>query len=146
MDKHATGTITEAAPRGLTDNHQPASKSRVPPDRIIRERECEQKTGTSRSTRWRLEREGGFPKRGRISPGCVGWLESEINDWIAAKFDLEAAPNDLEAAPNDLEAAPSPEIIEPRPHFNTEAAATVRPRRRRQPAPRASPIKEIRAP
>lgn len=51
-------------------------------DRIIREPECHQITGLSRSTRWRLERAGEFPRRRRISPGCSGWLASEMAAWI----------------------------------------------------------------
>src|ERR1700687_6181057 len=53
------------------------------PDRIIREPECHQITGLSRSTRWRLERTGEFPRRRRISAGCTGWLASEMAAWVA---------------------------------------------------------------
>jgi len=54
-------------------------------DEFIREPECRRITGLSRTTRWRLERAGQFPQRRPISPGCVGWLLSEIDDWIAAR-------------------------------------------------------------
>ena len=54
-------------------------------DRIIREPECHRITGLSRSTRWRLERAGLFPKRRRISPNAVGHLESEILKWIRSR-------------------------------------------------------------
>jgi prophage regulatory protein len=63
----------EAVPAGVTA------------DRIIREPECKQRTGLSRSTRWRLERVDKFPRRRRLSEGCSGWLESEIAAWIAAR-------------------------------------------------------------
>jgi prophage regulatory protein len=53
-------------------------------DSIIREPECRKITGLSRSTRWRLERDGMFPRRRRVSPGCSGWLRSEITAWVAA--------------------------------------------------------------
>ena len=33
----------------------------------------------------RLERDGKFPRRVRLGAQRVGWLESEIEDWIAAK-------------------------------------------------------------
>ena len=52
-------------------------------DRFIRERECRQLTGLSRTTRWRLERKGRFPKRRKISPNGVAWLLSEILSWQA---------------------------------------------------------------
>src|SRR5271169_5987160 len=54
-------------------------------DRIIREPECERITGLSRSTRWRLERAGDFPRRRRISAGCSGWLASELAVWVARR-------------------------------------------------------------
>ncbi len=62
------------------------------PDRIIREPECERTSGLSRSTRWRQERAGLFPKRRRISSNAVGWLESEIQEWLRTRSeDGEAA-------------------------------------------------------
>jgi prophage regulatory protein len=54
-------------------------------DAIIREPECRLRTGLSRSTRWRLERKGKFPRRRQLSPGCSGWLASEIAAWISAR-------------------------------------------------------------
>ena len=41
-------------------------------DRFVREPECRALTGLSRSTRWRLERSGEFPKRRRLSSNGVG--------------------------------------------------------------------------
>lgn len=52
-------------------------------DRILRDAEVTQRTGLSRSTRWRKERNGTFPKRRKISSHAVGWLESEIDDFIS---------------------------------------------------------------
>jgi prophage regulatory protein len=42
-------------------------------------------TGLSRSTIFRLEREGNFPKRRRLSAKAVGWVASEIHDWLASR-------------------------------------------------------------
>ncbi len=61
------------------------------PDRFVREVECKRITGLSRSTRWRLERAGVFPKRRQISANAVAWLESEIQEWLRARADLGAA-------------------------------------------------------
>ena len=52
-------------------------------DRFIREKECRELTGLSRTTRWRLERHGNFPHRRKISPNGVAWLLSEIRSWQA---------------------------------------------------------------
>lgn len=66
------------------------AKPRAPPqfaatlergDRLIREDECFFLTGLSRTTRWRLEREGKFPKRRQVSDNGVGWLLSEVLAW-----------------------------------------------------------------
>ncbi len=54
-------------------------------DRFLREREVARMTGLSRTTRWRLERRGEFPRRRQISRNAVAWLESEIREWQAEK-------------------------------------------------------------
>ena len=54
-------------------------------DRFIREPECLKMTGLSRITRWRLERKLEFPKRRQISPNCIGWLESELHEWLETR-------------------------------------------------------------
>jgi len=54
-------------------------------DRFLREAEVKSVTGLSRTTRWRLEQAGSFPKRRKISTNAVAWLESEIHDWIAER-------------------------------------------------------------
>jgi prophage regulatory protein len=54
-------------------------------DRIIREPEVREISGLSRTTRWRLEREGKFPARRKLSDNAIGWLESEIRDWVATR-------------------------------------------------------------
>jgi predicted DNA-binding transcriptional regulator AlpA len=76
-----------AAPTGVRRDVD-ASKSRAtvaPDETIVREPECKEITGLSRATRWRLERDGLFPKRRQLSPGCSGWFRSELAAWIAAR-------------------------------------------------------------
>jgi prophage regulatory protein len=46
-------------------------------------------TGLSKSTRWRLEKFGKFPKRRQLSTKSVGWLASEIEDWIETRTVIE---------------------------------------------------------
>ena len=53
--------------------------------RFVREQECRLLTGLSRSTRWRLERNGQFPRRRRIARKSIGWLEGDIRAWALAK-------------------------------------------------------------
>ncbi len=52
-------------------------------ERIILEAERKRMTGISRTTAWRMEKEGKYPKRRKVSDGLVGWLESELDEWIA---------------------------------------------------------------
>jgi prophage regulatory protein len=54
-------------------------------DRYIRRPELIQLIGTTAVSIWRWEKAGLFPKRRRIGPGSVGWLESEVNAWIASR-------------------------------------------------------------
>ncbi len=58
--------------------------------RLIRSSEVVKKVGLSRVTIWRMEREGKFPKRRRITSGAVGWLEHEIDQWIEARQTVKA--------------------------------------------------------
>ena len=53
--------------------------------RILRKPEVEEKTGLSGQTIWRKERAGQFPRRIMLGPNSVGWLEAEIDEWIAAR-------------------------------------------------------------
>ena len=54
-------------------------------DRFIREGERRSITGLSRSTWWRLERQGAVPRRRKLSENSVGWRLSEIQDWQAER-------------------------------------------------------------
>ncbi|HGJ5865661.1 AlpA family phage regulatory protein [Arsenophonus nasoniae] len=50
-------------------------------DRRIREAECKQISGLSRSRRWVLEEEGKFPKRIPMGKNSVSWLLSDVLWW-----------------------------------------------------------------
>lgn len=39
-------------------------------------------TSLSRTTIWRLELNGDFPKRIKLSERAMGWLESDIYEWV----------------------------------------------------------------
>ena len=52
-------------------------------DRFIRDAECKSITGISRTTRWRWEAEGKFPKRRKLGPTITAWVHSEIKQWMA---------------------------------------------------------------
>tara|TARA_B110000977_G_scaffold129074_1_gene164645 strand:- start:2 stop:439 length:438 start_codon:yes stop_codon:yes gene_type:complete len=52
------------------------------PDRILRAKEVKEITGLSRTTLWRLENKGDFPRRVSLGVGSVGWRYSEVKDWL----------------------------------------------------------------
>ena len=75
-------------------------------DRFLREPEQEKVTGLSRTSRWRLEREGKFPKSYSIGGGnAKGRLESEIREWMAQIVGGANNQSQNEAEAEDDEAA-----------------------------------------
>ena len=59
---------------------------------ILRSPEVCRRTGLSRVTLWRLERQGAFPPRRQLSPNAVGWLAAEIDEWIGARRTVTVSP------------------------------------------------------
>lgn len=45
------------------------------------------RTGLSRSTIYLRVSEGTFPKPIALGPRAVGWIESEIDEWIACRIE-----------------------------------------------------------
>lgn len=56
--------------------------------RILRLPDVTRATGLARSTIWRLQGEGRFPKARRLSPRAVGWVAEEIEEWISTRSQL----------------------------------------------------------
>ena len=54
-------------------------------DRFMREPEIEERSGLSRTTRWRMARRGEFPRMCQISPNAKGLLESKYLTWQAER-------------------------------------------------------------
>jgi prophage regulatory protein len=72
-------TTTGTSVTSLADG---SSRNTAEPIAILDESKVEKLTSLSRTTRWRMERRGEFPKRVRLSPGRVGWRQAEIEAWI----------------------------------------------------------------
>jgi len=53
------------------------------PQTVIRLAAVIGKTNISKSTIYRLEAEGDFPKRVRLGPNSTGWYAEEIDEWLA---------------------------------------------------------------
>lgn len=54
-------------------------------DRAVRLREVEQITGLSKSTIYRCESEGKFPKRIKLTERASAWRLSEIRAWMNSR-------------------------------------------------------------
>ena len=51
-------------------------------DYFMREPEVKRITGLSRTTRWRLERDGKFPRKRQLSENVKANVASEIKAWV----------------------------------------------------------------
>ena len=57
-----------------------------PKERILRLADVKARTGLSRSTIYLNISKGIFPRHISLGPRCVGWLESEIDNWISTRI------------------------------------------------------------
>lgn len=55
--------------------------------RIIRLKEVIDSTGLARSTIYKYISEGTFPKPVSLGDRCVGWVDSEVHDWILVRIE-----------------------------------------------------------
>lgn len=69
----------------MDNNTRPAT------DRLLRIPEVLHLTGLSRTTVWRMEKAGLFPRRVKLSTNTVAYRESAIQAFIAAREDVEGA-------------------------------------------------------
>ncbi len=73
-----------------------------PGDRLLSWRKVKDITGLSRTTTWRRQKAGDFPLAVQISPGRVGWWESELRAWTTSR-----APRSSSSLP----ALPTPAVV-----------------------------------
>ncbi len=52
---------------------------------ILRRKQVEIRTGLSRSTIYQYIKDGVFPKPVPLGPRAVGWIESDVSEWIATR-------------------------------------------------------------
>ena len=55
---------------------------------ILRRPQVQQRTGLSRSTLYQYIKDGEFPASVQLGPRAVGWLESDVSDWIPRRVKL----------------------------------------------------------
>ena len=64
--------------------------------KILRLPEVKKRTGLSRSSIYLKASQGSFPKPYKISERAVGWLQSDIDDWLSNCIKSSQARKDLE--------------------------------------------------
>ena len=55
---------------------------------ILRRKQVEARTGLARSTIYGHIKAGAFPRPIPLGPRAVGWLESDVSNWIAERVQL----------------------------------------------------------
>lgn len=58
---------------------------------VIRLPEVRSRTGLSRSTIYAMMASGMFPKSVKLGQRAVGWMESEIGDWLNSRMMIRDA-------------------------------------------------------
>ena len=81
LDRVGEGSAVAPRP-GTLGTVQAASGDRILPLKLLRFPVVKERTGLSRSTIWRLERRGEFPRHHRIAPNVVAWVEEDVIGWI----------------------------------------------------------------
>ena len=54
-------------------------------ERMLRRRSVEQMTGLSKSTLYRLIKQGNFPPPLRLTAKAVRWRRDEVNEWLSGR-------------------------------------------------------------
>ncbi len=65
-------------------------------ERVLRKPEVFNKVSLSDPTIYRLEQLGKFPGRIKLGGKAVGWLESEVDEWLQKKADAREKPSGSE--------------------------------------------------
>ena len=86
VSDHVVVAVDARRASGPTPEGVDQSLDRVLTLKLLRFPTVRERTGLSRSTIWRLERCGDFPKHRRISATVVAWVEEEVMGWIHSKI------------------------------------------------------------
>jgi prophage regulatory protein len=65
----------------------------IPNERILRLRAVLARTGLTRSMAYALVKAQDFPSPINLGARAVGWLESEVDAWIAARVESSRNPD-----------------------------------------------------
>lgn len=126
-----------------------------PPGAYLSWKQVGPRVGISRTTAWRLQKAGEFPRPYVISAGRVAYREGEVEAWKASRAHREEGgrpPADAgPARPGRAQAAAPPPVAPPRPAGAVPAepsrgSPTARPAPHRARRGRAAGPEQIRLP
>lgn len=84
------GSMTaQGGDKTMSDQNQQAPS-------ILRRKQVQARTGLARSTIYLYMKTGAFPRSVPLGPHSVGWLESDVSDWISQR--VQAARGNAERA------------------------------------------------
>lgn len=63
---------------------------------ILRLPAVKQRTGLSRSTLYLRISQGTFPRSIDLGGRAVGWVQAEVEEWIARQIELSRSPKDAQ--------------------------------------------------
>ena len=64
---------------------RPLETPRTRSIRLLRLPQVMQQTGLKKTKLYELQKNGDFPMRIQVTSNSVGWIEEEVNAWIAAR-------------------------------------------------------------
>jgi prophage regulatory protein len=59
--------------------------SSIQKQRLIRSADLAEQLGVSRTTLWRMTKDGTFPAPVQLTAGIKGWLPSSVDAWLEAR-------------------------------------------------------------
>ena len=80
------GRRPQRTTRGGATTDQPSDRKASPPTRILRLPEVQARTGLSRTTIYVWRVEGRFPQAVLLGARAMGWIESEIEEWLRERI------------------------------------------------------------
>ena len=58
--------------------------------KVIRPAQIQEYAGLSKNSAFRLEKLDLFPKRRQLGPSAVGWISTEIDEWLNSRPTINA--------------------------------------------------------
>jgi prophage regulatory protein len=59
---------------------------RTSPPRLLRIKQVMERTGLRKTKLYQMQSDGSFPMRTQITSGAVGWVEEDVERWIARRI------------------------------------------------------------